>query len=119
MRRFLSAPRIPVRQDSITLTGLVMIVALAIVMAAAWVPGPLQADEGMWLLHKLKNCPVDSWQARGLQLDIKDIFDPKKPDVSDAIVRLGCGTASFVSFDGLLVTNHHPKKGSLTAKPEV
>ncbi len=113
MRRFLSAPRIPVRQDSITLTGFVIMVALAIVMAAAWVPGSLQADEGMWLLNELKNCPVDSWHARGLQLDIKDIYDPKNPAVADAIVRLGGGTASFVSFDGLLVTNHHVAFGAL------
>jgi len=82
MRRFLSTPRIPVRQDSITLTGFMIMVVLAIVMAAAWVPGPLQADEGMWLLNELKNCPVDSWHARGLQLDIKDIYDPDESPCS-------------------------------------
>lgn len=44
---------------------------------------------------------------KGLQIPVEKIYTPGKPCVADAIVQLGGGTASFVSPEGLLVTNHH------------
>ena len=71
------------------------------------------ADEGMWLPFMLDKSPIDSWQSRGLELSAKEIYDPKAPSISDAIIQLGGGTASFVSIDGLIVTNHHVAFGAL------
>jgi hypothetical protein len=93
--------------------GLLSIVALAAFLLAAFPPVTTQADEGMWLLHMLENCPTDSWNARGLELSLEEIYDPKNPDIADAIIRLGGGSASFVSIDGLIITNHHVAYGAL------
>jgi hypothetical protein len=67
----------------------------------------------MWLPFLLDKSPIESWQARGLELSAKEIYHPKDPSISDAIVQLGGGTGSFVSFDGLIVTNHHVAFGAL------
>jgi len=71
------------------------------------------ADEGMWLPHELDSDLVGAWQGRGLELDIKDIYDPKGKALCNAIVNIGGGTGSFVSFDGLIITNHHVAFGAL------
>jgi len=93
--------------------GFLSIVTLAAFLLVALAPGTPSADEGMWLLNMLENCPTNSWKARGLELDISEIYDPKNPDIADAIIRLGGGSASFVSFDGLIITNHHVAYGAL------
>lgn len=82
-------------------------IVAALALAALWWGTPTVADEGMWVPHHLDNCPVDAWHARGLEIDVGDIHNPDGPSLSDAIVQLGGGTGSFVSFDGLIVTNHH------------
>lgn len=66
-----------------------------------------KADEGMFLPIHLKQNASDM-QARGLQLTSKEIYNPKKPSVKDAIVSLGgfC-TGEIISSKGLMLTNHH------------
>ncbi|MEK7063434.1 MAG: S46 family peptidase [Patescibacteria group bacterium] len=62
---------------------------------------PLYGDEGMWVLN---NIPFQR---------IKERYDAQLPadfgqDVMRAAVRINSGgSASFVSKDGLLITNHH------------
>lgn len=66
-----------------------------------------KADEGMFLpIHLKKN--ASDMQAKGLQLTSKEIYNPKKPSVKDAIVSLGgfC-TGEIISSKGLMLTNHH------------
>ncbi|WP_040299078.1 S46 family peptidase [Arcticibacter svalbardensis] len=63
-------------------------------------------DEGMFPLSELKK--VDLHKA-GLKIDQKDIYNPDSNSVSlvDALVRVGGCTGSFVSNEGLIITNHH------------
>ncbi|HEX9974858.1 MAG TPA: S46 family peptidase, partial [bacterium] len=72
-----------------------------------------QADEGMWTLDALKQLPWDQMKAKGLQLSPEDIYNPKGVGLSDAIIQIGGGTGSFVSPNGLIVTNHHVAYGAI------
>ena len=89
-----------------------MIRTVFVLVALTLLAGMAVADEGMWMINRLDQAPYDVWKQAGLQLDPKQIFDPKHPAVSDAIVQVGGGTGSFVSADGLIVTNHHVVKNA-------
>lgn len=45
--------------------------------------------------------------AKGLEIDPQTIFNEQTTSLSDAIVNIGGCTGSFVSADGLILTNHH------------
>lgn len=62
------------------------------------------AQEGMWLLSQLDQLDLNK---KGLQIETSDIFNKDKPSLYNAVVILDGGTASFVSSEGLLITNHH------------
>jgi hypothetical protein len=64
----------------------------------------INAQEGMWLLNQIDKLDLNK---KGLQIDVNQIYTPGKPGLYSAIVQLDGGTASFVSPNGLLVTNHH------------
>ena len=73
-------------------------------------PLAASADEGMWMIHALNQALEKKMQERGLQLSAGEIYNDDAPGttVSDAVVSLGfyC-TASVISDEGLLITNHH------------
>lgn len=68
------------------------------------IAGYSSAQEGMWLLNQIENLDLES---KGLKIGVNDIYNTEKPALYNAIIQLGGGTASFVSKDGLIVTNHH------------
>jgi hypothetical protein len=73
----------------------------------------VRAEEGMWLPFKLDKTLVEKWQARGLTLGVDDIYNKNGTGLTGAIVQIGGGTGSFVSSDGLILTNHHVAFGAL------
>ncbi|MBI4548155.1 MAG: S46 family peptidase, partial [Ignavibacteriae bacterium] len=79
------------------------ITILCIFLFTAWIA----PDEGMWMLTQLEKLPWSEMKNHGLELTPEQIYNPDGTSLKDAIVLLGGGTSSFVSAEGLLLTNHH------------
>jgi hypothetical protein len=67
------------------------------------------AQEGMWLLHTLKQVNEAEMQKLGFKLSADDVYNINRSGLKDAVVRLGGGfcTGEMVSPEGLFLTNHH------------
>lgn len=76
-----------------------------IIGALALTCGTAIADEGMWQPHQLPDIK-SQLVAAGLKLNPDDMSDLSKFPMN-AIISLGGCTASFISDQGLVVTNHH------------
>lgn len=61
-------------------------------------------EEGMFPLSELKNIDV---KKAGLKITPQELYNPSGTSLIDAIVRVGGCTGSFLSNEGLIVTNHH------------
>ena len=81
---------------------------LAVALACGLVASA-HADEGMWMPTQLPELAAPM-QAAGFEGDPAGLADVTAPPLS-AVVRAGGGTGSFVSADGLLLTNHHVAMG--------
>lgn len=64
----------------------------------------LHAEEGMFPLSEIHKLDL---KAAGMELQTDEIFNPKGVSLIDGIIMVGGCTGSFVSLDGLILTNHH------------
>ena len=77
-------------------------------LAATWglmMAIPSHADEGMWMPSQLPSIGKQL-HAAGFQGNPADLADLTKAPLS-AVVKVGGATGSFISDDGLVLTNHH------------
>lgn len=73
--------------------------------------GRMSADEGMWPVSEIRKLDL---AAKGFELSAEDIFSPDRASLIYAVVKVGA-TGSFVSPDGLILTNHHVAFGAAQA----
>jgi hypothetical protein len=83
---------------------------LVLLLAAPPFPDAARADEGMYPLSELAKLNLE---AAGLKVSVADIFDPVRGGLVDAIVNIGGCTGSFISPEGLVITNHHCAFGAV------
>lgn len=84
---------------------------LKLILVALFIPITLFAEppkEGMWIPILLDQLNYPEMREMGLELTPDEIFSPNHSSLKDAIVQFGGGcTASIISPEGLLLTNHH------------
>jgi hypothetical protein len=63
-----------------------------------------RADDGMYPMSEL---PRLNLKEKGIELTAEQLFNPNQISLVDGICRVNGCTGSFVSANGLIITNHH------------
>jgi len=81
------------------------IIFMAILMlGVGFNAGQVQGEVGMYPMSELENLDLE---AAGLEIDAASIYNPEDISLVDGICKIGGCTGSFVSEQGLMLTNHH------------
>ena len=98
--------------------------ALLLTLPLLHAPGLVPFDEGMWLPTQIQDLPLEELRERGFAVSLESLITTDgSPALQHAIVRLAgagsYGTSSFVSRQGLLLTNHHVAFGAIQQNSSV
>lgn len=80
-------------------------------VVAVWFLASSKKEEGMFPLSYMD---VPALQKAGLKLNANEIFNPGNIALTNALVRVGGCTGSFISEQGLIITNHHCVYGEVS-----
>ncbi|MFB0565958.1 MAG: S46 family peptidase [Candidatus Aminicenantaceae bacterium] len=83
-----------------------------VVVIIALLSQSIYSDEGMWPISELYKLDL---QSKGLKINPKEIYNPDGLSLIDGILQVGGCTGSFVSPEGLILTNHHCAYGAAQA----
>lgn len=61
-------------------------------------------EEGMFPLSEIHKIDLKN---AGLKIETNEVYNPNGISLVDALIKVGGCTGSFVSNDGLIITNHH------------
>jgi len=89
---------------------------LLVCMLSVFLFSSHKQEEGMFPLSDLNK--IDFKEA-GFKISPEDIFNPNGISLTNALVRIGGCTGSFISDEGLIITNHHCVFGAVSSVSSV